>query len=64
MDTPVDARLIEEASKYRLRFACPDCVHFEPETQSCSNGYPSEPHRESALVPGTIVMFCKSFELG
>jgi len=63
METPVDARLIEEARTYRLRFACPDCVHFEPESQSCSNGYPSEPHRDASLVPNSIVMFCKSFEL-
>ena len=63
MDTPVDTRLVEEAAKFRLRFACPDCVHFQPESRTCSNGYPAQPHLETELVPGSVLFFCKSFEL-
>ena len=63
MDSPVDARFIEEARKYRLRFACADCAHFQPESRSCANGYPTEPHLVSELVAGGVVIFCKSFEL-
>lgn len=63
MQTPVDDRLIEEAAKYRLRFACPDCAHFQPKSRSCSNGYPAQPHLATELVPQAVVIFCKSFEL-
>ena len=63
MHSPVDARFAEEASTYRLRFACPDCAHFQPETRTCSNGYPSEPHLGTEVVPDSVVVFCKSFEL-
>ena len=63
MQSPVDAKLAEEASTYRLRFACPDCAHFQPETRTCSNGYPSGPHLGTELVPDAVVVFCKLFEL-
>lgn len=63
MESPVDSRFVEEAGKYRLRFACPDCAHFQPESRTCANGYPADPHLVSELVPGSVVLFCKSFEL-
>jgi len=63
MHSPVDARFVEEVRKYRLRFSCPDCAHFQPETRTCSNGYPVEPHLITDLAPGSVVIFCKSFEL-
>jgi len=63
MESPVDTRLVEEATKYRLRFACPDCAHFQPETRACSFGYPTEPHLVSELESRSVILFCKSFEL-
>ncbi|HEY6726297.1 MAG TPA: hypothetical protein VI197_19810 [Polyangiaceae bacterium] len=59
----MDARFVEEARKFRLRFACPDCAYFQTESRSCSNGYPAAPHLVTDPVPGSVVIFCKSFEL-
>lgn len=59
----VDDRLRQEARRFRLVFACPDCAQFEPEEGRCSLGYPNEPHREPALEARDQVIFCKAFEL-
>lgn len=59
MKTDVDQRLRDEAERFQLRFRCEDCVHFEGET--CSHGYPTEPHRQSLVAP--IVFFCKEHEM-
>jgi len=63
MQTQVDAQLYEEANTFRLRFACPDCVHFEADARACSQGFPSEPHQNPDLVGRELVVFCKLFEL-
>jgi hypothetical protein len=63
MFTEVDAQLREEAKRYRLRFACPDCAYFESETRTCSEGYPNHDHVNPELHCRQVVVFCKSFEL-
>ena len=64
MITELDQPLIDAFGKYRVRFCCEDCAHFEFESLECSLGYFTEPHRLSDLKPGHIVIFCKTFELG
>ncbi|MFS8067359.1 MAG: hypothetical protein ACMG6S_13445, partial [Byssovorax sp.] len=59
----VDDRLREEARRYRLVFACPDCVSFDPEGGGCSLGFPNEMHRDPSLEERSEVIFCKAFEL-
>ena len=64
MRTLVDARFIDEAEASALRFRCDDCVHFDMRSGECSHGYPVAPHRPGELMPGSIVVFCKDFDLG
>jgi hypothetical protein len=64
MRTPVDATLRREAARYRLRFGCGDCAHFDPETGGCAEGYPNHAHRDVLLDAADALEFCKSFELG
>jgi hypothetical protein len=74
MRTPVDARLLSEASRFALRFACDDCVHFAPEreradgdaSRSCGHGWPLRLRRSAldpAVTDGEPLAFCKEFEL-
>ena len=56
---PKTTETLQEIDRFRLRFACEDCVHFAPTREACAHGYPTEPHR---LRSDTIV-FCKEFEL-
>lgn len=60
----VDARLRAEARTFALRFACEDCVHFDPERRACVHGYIERPSATD-FEPGSPPMaFCKEFELG
>ena len=59
----VDDRLREEARRFELRFACPDCASFDDEARACSLGFPSEPHEDPQIEGRREVIFCKSFEL-
>jgi hypothetical protein len=63
MVTLIDARLRREHETFRLRFACTDCVHFDPEGLLCSNGFPTEAHRDPELEGRDELVFCKAFEL-
>lgn len=63
MITRVDERLRDEARNYRLCFTCERCAHFAPETATCGNGYPTEPHRDVELDTRGELAFCKEFEL-
>ena len=63
MQSVVDERFREEVRRFSLRFTCESCVHFEPEAESCSNGYPTEPHRRIRLASVSRLAFCKMFEL-
>ncbi|WP_437875692.1 hypothetical protein [Sorangium sp. So ce513] len=75
---PLDDRLREEARRYRLVFACPDCASFDPagsdevdrrgaappgSAPRCSLGYPVAPHVSRSLDDRDEVVFCKAFEL-
>jgi hypothetical protein len=73
----LDDRLREEARRYRLVFACPDCASFEPSVPDpdeagalppgrgprCSLGYPVTPHLSPSLDDRDEIIFCKAFEL-
>jgi hypothetical protein len=59
----IDTRLREEAARFGLCFACPDCAAFEPEAQTCSLEFPAGPHRDMTLDARNEVIFCKAFEL-
>jgi hypothetical protein len=51
LKTPVDSRLTAEAARFALRFACEDCVHFDPDRNpTCGHGWPIR-LRRSALEP-------------
>ena len=63
MITAVDARLRDEARRFALRFACPDCASFDDQACKCSLGFPVEPHLDPDLDARTEVVFCKAFEL-
>lgn len=60
---PIDDTLRDEARRFRLVFACPDCAAYDPEGDRCSLGFPHEPHREGSLAGRDQVIFCKAFEL-
>ncbi|WP_437673340.1 hypothetical protein [Sorangium sp. So ce131] len=71
----LDDRLREEARRYRLVFACPDCASFDPGEPDrdgaapaggaprCSLGYPVAPHLSQDLDGRDEIVFCKAFEL-
>ena len=59
----VDQKLRDEARRFHLLFACPDCASFDPERDRCSLGFPHEPHRDDGLEGRDEVVFCKAFEL-
>jgi hypothetical protein len=59
----VDDRLRDEARRFRLVFACPDCASFEPISGGCSLGYPNADHRDRQLDDRAELVFCKAFEL-
>ncbi len=58
----IDERLREEARRYRLVFACPECASYDPEGDRCSLGFPHQPHRDAVLDGRDQVVFCKAFE--
>ena len=60
----IDDRLRDEAGRFHLVFACPDCAQFDPETSRCALGYPNQDHLERSLEGRDEVTFCKLFELG
>ncbi len=59
----VDDRLREEARRFRLVFACPDCAAYDAEGDRCSLGFPHDAHRDPILEGRREVIFCKAFEL-
>jgi len=59
----IDEQLRLEARRFKLAFACPDCAQFDPESDACSLGYPTAPHRSADLEGRSQVIFCKTFEL-
>ena len=63
MRSLVDAAFRAQASEYRFRFGCETCAHFDPESRSCANGYPTEPHLDLDIERSREILFCKEFEL-
>jgi hypothetical protein len=59
--TPVDAQLQREAETFAFRFACDDCVHFEPASAACSLSFEAAPRRDA--LARTYLELCKAFEL-
>lgn len=63
MITAVDDRLRDEARRFHLVFACPDCAAYDADADACSFGFPNEAHRDPTLDHRREVIFCKAFEL-
>jgi len=63
MRTRVGPQFREEATRYDLRFTCEWCVHYDGNGETCSNGYPTEAHRQRDLNAIDWLSFCKLFEL-
>jgi hypothetical protein len=63
MRTPVDDQLVEQTTRFRLRYGCEHCAHFASASEACSLGYPNDMHREQPLRVGTKLTFCKEFDL-
>ena len=61
MKIRVDERLEREAERFRFRFRCDDCAHFDG--ARCGDGWPTREHRLPLARDGVIV-FCKQFEMG
>lgn len=59
----VDDRLRDEARRFDLRFACPDCASFDDEARSCSLRFPNEMHLDPTIEGRRQIVFCKAFEL-
>jgi hypothetical protein len=59
----VDERLREEASRFKLVFACPSCAWLD-EAGACALGYPNADHLDARLDESRReVIFCKAFEV-
>ena len=63
MRTLVDEQLLEESSRYALRYTCETCVHYDATGSNCSLGYPNGMHRLVPLRAGKHLTFCKEFDL-
>ncbi len=63
MISQVDDRFRREVATFALRCTCEWCGAFEPESEACAYGYPTEPHRRLPLVDEHRFSFCKAFEL-
>jgi hypothetical protein len=63
MRTPIDEQLLEETSRYALKYTCEACAHFNVVDGSCSLGYPNGGHRLVPLQLGKKLTFCKEFTL-
>lgn len=53
--------------KYKLPWACEDCVYYAPDTEKCILGYITEPHRrevqkKSYEMSGRVAL-CRFLEL-
>lgn len=62
MRTHLDERLRAEIARYRLVFTCEQCIHYDEDAESCSQGYPTGEHRQKTLELGRTLVFCKLFE--
>jgi hypothetical protein len=63
MKSRADARFRAEASRFRFLSSCEACAYFEPDSATCSHGYPNRAHREHVQLTEPELEFCKEFEL-
>ena len=58
-------RFKKERERYNLKYRCYDCVHFVPDTQECSLGYPNKNllQSERYLDNTGQFVFCRYFEV-
>jgi hypothetical protein len=65
MEVPYRPSFDEERQRYRLRFTCETCAHFDAPSGECSLGFPNASHRlahyEAEPRPA-VILFCKEFE--
>ncbi len=61
MKTRIDDQLRREAERFRLRFTCDSCAHFDESGRRCAEGYPNDEHVDGSLE-GEEVLFCKLWE--
>jgi hypothetical protein len=59
----VDERMVHEARHFAFRFACEDCVHFDPAEARCSLGFIAAPRRATLDAAPSELELCKTFEL-
>lgn len=59
----VDQQLRAEVERFSFRFGCESCAYYAPESRSCGNGYPTEPHLQIDLSRVEALEFCKEFEV-
>jgi len=70
----VDDRLLVEIERWKLRFTCPDCVHYMGAPRGdvggkqtgCAHLWPNAEHDRvpDAASIGKELVFCKEFDLG
>jgi hypothetical protein len=63
MHQTADELFLEESARFSLRASCDHCVHFDPASEQCVEGYPNHEHRRLPLLVGESWCFCKMFEL-
>ncbi len=66
MEVALDFVFDEQRIKYRFRYTCEDCVHFNSQTEQCIHEYPNQMHRQQRYELGPkpkTIIFCKEFDL-
>ena len=61
-----NAEFQKQQKEYDFRYRCNDCLHYAPDDDLCSLGYPTQhygagPHR--CRTENGELVFCKYFEL-
>lgn len=63
MKLPVTPEFLAQASQFRLRHQCQDCVLYDadrPVRDRCAHGYPTDEHTRA--LEQLELVFCKDFE--
>jgi hypothetical protein len=64
MEQERNAQFEAERLAVELRHCCEDCGHFDAQQDACAHEWPNTRHRlDFYRQPGTILDFCKEFEL-
>jgi hypothetical protein len=59
-------RFDAEADEHRLRWTCPDCVHYLASIRACAHEWPNRDHTPPADAgerASRELVFCKEFDL-